>query len=128
MRRGKQKVFRNLFSIQLGDNYQLVIEQAINSVTAMIVLIGKQWLTIRERGAKQRRLDEPKNYVRLEIEVVLQADINVIPVRSMERNRFRLNNCHPHLGAWKSFKHLLFLGTRISKRSKIESNNLRRHD
>ena len=77
---GKNKVFRDLSTIELGDNFNLVIEQAISAATVMIVLIGKQWLTIKKRGAKQRRLEEPGDYVRTEIEIGLRAGITIIPI------------------------------------------------
>ena len=45
----------------------------------LLALIGPQWLTItNEKG--QRRLDDPEDYVRLEIETALTRKIRVIPI------------------------------------------------
>jgi hypothetical protein len=46
-------------------------------------MIGPQWLTVCEReGARQgqRRLDDPDDFVRIEVESALARGIPVIPV------------------------------------------------
>jgi hypothetical protein len=45
----------------------------------MIVVIGADWLNSRDSKG-QRRLDDPKDFVRLEIEAAFKRDIRVIPV------------------------------------------------
>ncbi len=46
----------------------------------MLVIIGRSWLDARnERGA--RRLDDPNDFVRLEIAAALKRNIPVIPIR-----------------------------------------------
>jgi hypothetical protein len=45
----------------------------------LLAVIGERWLTItNEHG--QRRLDNPEDYVRLEIETALRRNIRVIPI------------------------------------------------
>jgi hypothetical protein len=46
---------------------------------AVLVLIGNQWLDSRGTDGK-RRLDDPGDYVRLEVETALGMDITVIPI------------------------------------------------
>jgi hypothetical protein len=45
----------------------------------MVVLIGDVWLSAKDHTG-QRRLDSPKDWVRLEIETALRRDIPIIPV------------------------------------------------
>jgi hypothetical protein len=55
-----------------------VIEQAVGSCDALIALIGNQWLTITDDSGR-RRLDNPEDFVRLEIAAALARNIRVIP-------------------------------------------------
>jgi hypothetical protein len=48
-------------------------------VPVILVLIGKRWAgTVDSSG--RRRLDDPNDYVRFEIEKALSGDIRVIPI------------------------------------------------
>jgi hypothetical protein len=42
-------------------------------------VIGKNWLTAKDESGK-RRIDSPRDFLRIEIEAALQRDIPVIPV------------------------------------------------
>jgi TIR domain/PQQ-like domain len=76
---GKELVFIDIDSIRAGQNFVDVIEQKIASCSVVIVLIGKAWLNSTDgRGA--RRLDDPHDFVRLEIVSALRQKIPVIPV------------------------------------------------
>ena len=57
-----------------------MIEQEVGSCDALLAVIGPTWLSIKD-DAGQRRLDDPEDYVRLEIATALgRADVLVIPV------------------------------------------------
>ncbi len=76
---GKSNVFMDIDAIELGVNFRERIEDAVGHCDVLIVMIGKQWLNIKnERG--HRRLDEPNDFVRLEIMAALQRGIHVIPI------------------------------------------------
>ena len=77
-RRGSSKVFRDLDTLRAGENFPSIIEHRIRSASVFLVLIGCRWLTIKDRHG--RRLDNPKDYVRLEIESALRQGVTVIPV------------------------------------------------
>lgn len=65
--------------IQKGDDYAEAIDRAIAGSNAVLVLIGSDWLTLRnDKGV--RRLDEPKDYVRREIRTALRCNVRIIPV------------------------------------------------
>jgi hypothetical protein len=70
-------VFRDVDELEAGVDFVEQIQSAIGSADVLIALIGPRWLTTSEAGA--RRLDDPGDYVRLEIEAALARKILVIP-------------------------------------------------
>src|SRR5262249_18922492 len=54
-------------------------DEQLAACIAFIAVIGPRWLTARGNDGNPR-LDNPKDYVRLEIEAALKRDIRVIPV------------------------------------------------
>ena len=76
---GDAQVFKDVDSIPLGDDFVAAITTAVGSCDVLLALIGDKWLTITdERG--RRRLDDPHDFVRLEIEAALARNVRVIPV------------------------------------------------
>jgi hypothetical protein len=66
-------------TINPGQEWPSRIEQAIRGASVVLVLIGPRWL-VAETGGR-RRIDDPDDWVRLEIEAALRrADIAVVPV------------------------------------------------
>jgi hypothetical protein len=76
---GKEHVFIDIDSIGAGQNFADVIEQQIASCSVVIVLIGKGWLASTDEHAA-RRLDNPRDFVRLEVASALRRKLPVIPV------------------------------------------------
>ena len=72
-------VFMDIDQIEPGEDFHDVINEKLKSVQVAIVLIGKYWLDIAD-VAGQRRLDNPDDWVRLEIAALLERKIRVIPV------------------------------------------------
>jgi len=73
------QVFKDVDSIELGDDFVQAITTAVGSCDVLLALIGDQWLTITdERGS--RRLDDPGDFVRVEIEAALSRNVRVIPI------------------------------------------------
>lgn len=64
--------------IGIGTDFVEEIEKAIGSCKVQIVMIGRRWTTIKDSSG-QRRLDDPDDYVRLEIETALKRKIRVVP-------------------------------------------------
>jgi hypothetical protein len=76
---GNAQVFKDVDSIALGDDFVEAITAAVGSCDVLLALIGHSWPTItNERG--ERRLDDPDDFVRLEIEAALRRNVRVIPV------------------------------------------------
>jgi len=73
------QVFKDVDSIQLGDDFVEVITTAVASCDVLLALIGNEWLTITDEHGR-RRLDNPDDFVRLEIEAALTRRVLVIPI------------------------------------------------
>jgi hypothetical protein len=73
------QVFKDIDSIQLGDDFVEAITGAVQSCDVLLALIGNSWLTVTDEKGR-RRLDDPDDFVRLEIEAALSRNVRVIPV------------------------------------------------
>lgn len=73
------QVFKDVDSIELGDDFVDKITTAVGSCDVLLALIGDRWLTITDEHGR-RRIDDPDDFVRLEIEAALTRKIRVIPV------------------------------------------------
>ena len=73
------QIFMDIDTIAPGDDFREVIADAVAKCDVFLALIGKQWATIRD-GQRGRRLDNPGDYVRLELEAALERKIPVVPV------------------------------------------------
>jgi serine/threonine protein kinase len=76
---GQDSVFKDVDSIPLGANFKTYLESVVNSCLLQLVIIGRQWLEIRD-DAGERRIDDPSDWVRIEIEAALARDIPIIPL------------------------------------------------
>jgi TIR domain len=76
---GKGQIFKDVDNLQPGDDFVDVIAAAVGSCDVLLALIGPQWLTITDEHG-QRRLDNPGDFVRLEIEAALARKVLVIPI------------------------------------------------
>ena len=79
---GAENVFMdvNNDNIPLGRDFRGVLRESVAKCDVLLALIGKQWLTISDESGS-RRLDNPNDFVRIEIESALQrTDCLVIPV------------------------------------------------
>jgi hypothetical protein len=73
------RVFMDMDSIEAGLDFAEVIREAVDSCAVLVALIGRQWATLAdERG--RRRLDDPDDWVRFEIQAALERGVRVIPV------------------------------------------------
>jgi hypothetical protein len=76
---GDDQVFMDLDSVPLGIDFAEYIEQTVETVDALIAVIGPTWLNCTdEEGA--RRLDQVDDFVRIEIRHALARNIRVVPV------------------------------------------------
>jgi hypothetical protein len=68
-------------AISPGREWPREIQEAILGCSAMLVIIGQYWLSARSPGSDSRRLDDPEDWVRREVEGGLtRPEVAVIPV------------------------------------------------
>lgn len=77
MRYGKDLVFQDVDDIGPGCNWLETIRQELVSCQAFLIVIGPRWLT---DAAGRRRLDDPKDVLRMEVAEALSSKGTVIPV------------------------------------------------
>lgn len=75
----ESKVFRDVDTIKPGEDFVVAIEKVVGACDALIAVIGPKWLDIRDQNGN-RRLNNPEDYVRLEIATALKRNIIVVPV------------------------------------------------
>ena len=78
-RLGKDTVFRDVEDIKPGEDFVKAIERNLQNARAFLVIMGKDWLTVKDNQGR-RRLENPNDYVRIEIESALRLDGLIIPV------------------------------------------------
>src|ERR1041385_3948248 len=79
---GKAHVFKDSYNIAHGEDFREAITNSVLGCNVVLVIIGPTWLTTSEKdNPSLRRLDDPNDWVRFEIETGLQTPgTTVIPV------------------------------------------------
>lgn len=77
---GENNVFKDVNNILAGRDFRSVLRDVATSCDIMLVIIGPTWIDITNNNGIPR-LDEPDDFVRLEVEIGLQRnDVLVVPV------------------------------------------------
>jgi tetratricopeptide (TPR) repeat protein len=76
---GANQLFQDFDAIEAGENFPIAINSALSVCEVQLVIIGPGWLDSARNGG--RRLDDPDDWVRKEVEAALDdPDVRVIPV------------------------------------------------
>ena len=75
---GKETIFKDIDNIPFGLDFRKVLDEAVASAQVFLAIIGQDWLDIKD--SEGRRLENPEDFVRIEIESALKRGIPVIPV------------------------------------------------
>ena len=76
---GRDAVFMDVDSISLGQDFREVLQERLATCSLMLVLIGPDWLEGKDKSGR-RRIDNPGDFVRLEIAAALKRNIPITPV------------------------------------------------
>ncbi|MGB5612153.1 MAG: TIR domain-containing protein [Sedimenticolaceae bacterium] len=76
---GRERVFMDIETIEPGMDFVAGIDRAIESCGAVIAMIGPNWINAQDANGR-RRLDNPRDFIRLEITSALTRGVRVIPV------------------------------------------------
>jgi hypothetical protein len=79
-RLGSARVFRDVDTLRPGQDFVQAIESRLSDCAVMLAVIGRDWVNARDL-AGSRRLDEPFDFVRLEVAAALaRPNVLVVPV------------------------------------------------
>ena len=66
-------------NIPLGVDFVDYLDEQIKHSTGLLAIIGPTWLTVTD-DQKRRRIDDPNDFVRIEVASALRQGIPVVPV------------------------------------------------
>jgi hypothetical protein len=75
---GADEIFVDHYAIPLGQDFRAEIDDKLSRCEVVLAIVGPGW--IGPGGDARSRLDDPEDYVRVEIETALKRGIPVIPV------------------------------------------------
>lgn len=76
---GKSQVFLDVNKIDIGAPFAKIVGEWVASCDVLLAVIGRGWVDATSADG-YRRLADPNDYVRLEIEAALSRGIRVVPV------------------------------------------------
>ena len=76
---GRRQVFKDVHSIPPGLDFREILTERVAACDVFLAVIGDRWLSVSGRDGR-RRIDDPRDFVRIEIEAALSRKIPVIPV------------------------------------------------
>jgi TIR domain len=76
---GRDLLFMDVDAIPLGTNFSKVLHEEVAKCGVLLAVIGPNWLDAHDEHGN-RRLDDPNDWVRVEITAALQRNIPVIPI------------------------------------------------
>jgi hypothetical protein len=75
---GSEHVFKDVDSIPFGVDFVEYLDHEVEQCSVLFAIIGPKWLATGPGGA--RRLDDPQDFVRIEIASALRRGIPVVPL------------------------------------------------
>ena len=72
-------MFMDVTDIEAGVDFVEVLQRAVGSCDVLLAVMGREWLTCTDVNGR-RRLDDPHDFIRLEIGIALARNVRVIPV------------------------------------------------
>jgi|GEM_PF-2125357 len=76
---GTRRLFIDIDTIEKGHDFRIALDEALTSTSVMLVLVGKDWLDTRDDQGR-RRLDDPSDFVRIEVTRAFELELTVVPV------------------------------------------------
>src|SRR5262245_55554174 len=75
----REQLFFDIDTIEPGLDFAKVISEKLKDCDVMLAVIGPNWATSRDESGALR-LEDPDDFVRLELEAALKRDIRALPV------------------------------------------------
>ena len=75
---GAEHVFKDVDSVPLGVDFRRFVGDQVGRCDVLLAIIGPGW--VGARNAQGRRLDDPRDLVRIELASALKRDLPVVPI------------------------------------------------
>ncbi len=66
-------------AIEPGRDFRKAIDESVSNCSILLAMIGQEWLESKNDTGR-RRLENPNDFVRMELASALQRDIPVVPL------------------------------------------------
>ena len=76
----RDRLFMDIDSIPPGVDFVEMLQSWVNQCEIMLALIGPGWIDALDPKTSRRRLDDPNDFVRIEIREALSRGIPIVPV------------------------------------------------
>ena len=76
---GRDAVFKDVDSIPLGVDFRRHLDSIVAECSVLLVVVGEKWFE-RASNSGLSRLEDPRDFVRIEVESALRRNIPVIPL------------------------------------------------
>lgn len=76
----REQVFIDIDSIPPGADFRKILKGWVDACDILLALVGPGWLESIDRHTGRRRLDDPNDFVRIEVSEALARGISVVPV------------------------------------------------
>ena len=76
---GSKYIFMDIDTIAPGVDFTDALQKAVSSCNVLLAIIGPKWATAADKSGKLR-IEDPNDWVRVEIAAALKRNIPVIPV------------------------------------------------
>lgn len=82
-RLGESQVFMDVEAIEAGADFAAVILERVRGAGVVLVVVAPDWSAATDTEGR-RRLEDPEDFVRRELEAALEADAKIVPVLVQE--------------------------------------------
>src|SRR5262249_26172364 len=76
----RESVFMDVDSIPIGEDFVEILEGWVNQCNVLLAVVGPGWVGAVDPKTGLRRLDNPNDFVRIELRRALSRGIPVVPV------------------------------------------------
>lgn len=82
---GQDAVFKDVDSISLGQDFRKALEAGLTSCQIFLCVMGPGWAGAEQPGSARRAIDDPGDFVRIEVETALERGLLVMPLLVQHR-------------------------------------------
>jgi hypothetical protein len=77
---GSSLIFLDTSDIRGGQRWRSRIKEVINGSSVVLIVMGTRWLLAADEISGKRRIDDPKYFLRIEVDLALNSGSQVIPL------------------------------------------------